>query len=322
MKKVSVIIPIYNSAKYIEGTLQSVLVQDYSTLELILVDDGTKDNSIVLAEKLLNNQMVSYHVVHQENKGLATARNVGLQHSTGEYVCFIDSDDIIDRHHVSRLVEAAENNALEIVFSSFEPTTEANRQGSACYSYMCKNLSAKEVRERFKSRQIKIHACAMLFARRVLEQLDGPFAEGLRYGEDADFIWRVLYKGENIGFVDSTSYKYLIRANSLMTTYNAERVQAFFERFHHTMCTLQIEHEEDQDLLQKAFCRVVFAQLRTTAKCTTYGSFKDACQKIDFTSYIKKLRDFDDARVRFLARVYLHTPYLFWIMNKAQQKFS
>ena len=90
--KVSVIIPVYNVRLYLERCVQSVLRQTYKDLEIILVDDGSKDNSGELCDQLaLSDQRI--RVIHQENQGLSGARNTGIRQATGEYIIFLDSDD-------------------------------------------------------------------------------------------------------------------------------------------------------------------------------------------------------------------------------------
>jgi len=90
-KKVSVIIPLYNAEKYIERTLQSVLNQTYQNLEIIIVDDESPDNSVKICQQFNDSRI---KIIHQKNRGLPGARNTGIRHATGEYIAFIDADDI------------------------------------------------------------------------------------------------------------------------------------------------------------------------------------------------------------------------------------
>lgn len=316
MEKVSVIIPVYNSEKYIEQTIKSVIGQEYPDEEIIIVNDGSKDRSIEVARSILEYGKRPYIIINQNNMGLATARNNGFKKSSGRYVCFIDSDDIISKDHISNLVESIEKERTDVAFCDFEPTTEEERWGNRFEVGAEEKIDAVELREKFKGRVVKIHACAMLFDKNVLSEMEGPFAEGLRYGEDADFIWRVLYQREEFSYVHCKSYKYLIRNNSLMTTYDSERIKNFFNRFSKTMDTLKKQHPDEQTLLQEAYDRVVFAQLRSTAKCTTYNVFDKACTAINFSSSISRLNHFSDFRVRILAVVYQIWPWLFWKIHQ------
>lgn len=118
--KVTVIMPIYNVANYLEKCIESVINQTYRNFELFLVDDGSKDESPEIVDKYasLDNRVIP---VHQVNSGVDVARNVGLEKGTGKYVAFIDSDDWYDETYLEKLVENAEKGDSELVVCNFEP---------------------------------------------------------------------------------------------------------------------------------------------------------------------------------------------------------
>lgn len=114
MKIVSVIIPAYNTKKYIAKCLDSTINQTYTNLEIIVIDDGSPDELFRLVEKYKakDNRIKLYR---QDNKGLSGARNKGIENSTGEYILFLDSDDWLERDSIKRLVENIYNNKSDIV---------------------------------------------------------------------------------------------------------------------------------------------------------------------------------------------------------------
>ena len=106
--KVSIIIPVYNVAPYVEECIQSVLRQDYKNLEIIIIDDCGTDNSMELVEELVKNSSRDIVILkHDYNKGLSAARNTGIRRATGDYIFFLDSDDFIESYCISVLVKAA-----------------------------------------------------------------------------------------------------------------------------------------------------------------------------------------------------------------------
>lgn len=111
--KVSIIIPIYNVEKYIEQCIESVVNQTLKDIEIIIVNDGTKDNSMKKIEKYLSDPRII--VIDKENGGLSSARNVGLEIAKGEYIAFIDSDDFIELTMLEELYNNSEK--ADIVFS-------------------------------------------------------------------------------------------------------------------------------------------------------------------------------------------------------------
>ena len=94
--QISVIVPVYNVEKYLTQCIESILSQTYQEFELLLIDDGSEDNSGSICDHYSNIDS-RVHVFHKENGGVSSARNMGIEHAKGEWVCFVDSDDWIDK---------------------------------------------------------------------------------------------------------------------------------------------------------------------------------------------------------------------------------
>ena len=117
-KKVSIIVPVYNTEKYIDECINSLIGQTYNNIEIIIIDDGSRDNS--------GNKVDDYalrdcrvKVIHTENGGLSSARNHGLKAATGDYYCFIDSDDYVSKDFVEEMIKAAIYNNADMVFCNY-----------------------------------------------------------------------------------------------------------------------------------------------------------------------------------------------------------
>ena len=118
MVKISMIVPVYQVEKYIAQCIESVLNQTFSDFELILIDDGSKDNSGAICDSYAakDDRII---VIHTKNNGAATARNIGLERASGEYITFLDGDDYLAENMLSRLYEEIENSDYDIVLSDF-----------------------------------------------------------------------------------------------------------------------------------------------------------------------------------------------------------
>lgn len=114
--KVSVVVPVYNTEKYLKQCVDSLISQTLEDIEIILVDDGSKDVCASLCDKLAM-QDVRIKVVHKENQGLGLARNTGIKASSGEYVGFVDSDDYVEKEMFERLYDAAQRNDADLAIS-------------------------------------------------------------------------------------------------------------------------------------------------------------------------------------------------------------
>lgn len=115
MKKISIIVPVYNTEKYLERCLESIINQTYKNLEIILIDDGSTDKSGKICDEYAKKDS-RVKVLHKENRGQATARNLGLEYATGDYLGFVDSDDWISTDMYEHLIQLLNNNNADIAF--------------------------------------------------------------------------------------------------------------------------------------------------------------------------------------------------------------
>ena len=113
--KISLIIPVYNVQEYIEKALQSVVNQTFKDFEVIIVNDGSKDQSVEIVKKFIR-KYDNFRLINQENQGLSGARNTGLKEAKGEYIAFIDSDDFIENNFLEELYNLAVDNDADISY--------------------------------------------------------------------------------------------------------------------------------------------------------------------------------------------------------------
>lgn len=125
MVKISVIVPIYNAEEYLEKCLDSIVGQTLKEIEIILIDDGSKDGSAAICQKYLNDDRVTYY--HKENEGLAAARQDGMDRATGEYIGFVDSDDWLEPDMYEKMYEAAISNHSDVVFCNCIENEDGHR---------------------------------------------------------------------------------------------------------------------------------------------------------------------------------------------------
>lgn len=126
MKKVSIILPIYNVEKYLEKCVNSVINQTYQNIEVILVDDGSKDSSGRICDELVESDN-RIKVIHKKNGGLASARNAGYEVATGEYIMYIDSDDVIKNDIAEKCVSAMEKNNQMLLYLDMRKCLKTDR---------------------------------------------------------------------------------------------------------------------------------------------------------------------------------------------------
>jgi len=228
MITVSIIIPIYNVAAYIERCLQSVIAQSYPALECILVDDCTPDDSIAICEHLIARYEGPIHfkiLHHNRNRGLSAARNTGTDASSGEYIYYLDSDDEITPNCISRLVKETELNPdVELVQGNTKPNPF--KKG---YLYDIGQTSLTLVNNhdiRFHAFRIAdslpVNAWNKLVKRKFLKKNHITFLEGLIH-EDVLWSFFVYNHLTKLSVIPDVTYIHYITENSIMTTTSQKR---------------------------------------------------------------------------------------------------
>lgn len=209
--KVSVIIPTYNSKDYIVKAIDSVLAQTYKNIEIIVVDDGSTDNT----EKTVSSYLGKIDYFYKKNGGVSSARNAGIIKSTGEFICFLDADDLYEETKIEKQLSLfLENNKYGMVYSDMALFDE---RGAIAYSYHGeKNIIGKSgniFKEQVLSNLI---STITVMAKKVVFNDVGLFDEGLRVGEDYDMWLRVTSKYE-VGYVPEVLSFYRRGHQSLTT---------------------------------------------------------------------------------------------------------
>lgn len=219
MDKISVIIPIYNSEKYIKDCILSVLDQSYQNLEIIIVDDGSKDKSCEIVEELLHTSNINYKIIHQENQGVAAARNRGIESATGSWIIAIDSDDRIHKDTFKIIME----NIGEADAAMFDFEINGTDRLTAIQKRDISVLSGKDAIEGFYNRKYKFIAPASLIRKNFLLENRIEYDETCKFAEDDLYVWKVLCKANKVLYIKSPLYIYIFHDNSTMTTPNISK---------------------------------------------------------------------------------------------------
>lgn len=210
--KVSIIVPIFNSSKYLEKCINSLLSQTYQNFEILLIDDGSTDDSLNICRKFedWDNRI---RVFHQCNQGVSTARNLGLSEAKGEYIAFCDSDDWFEKDMLEYLLSLIEQAKYSI--SSCNVFLEYKGGKTKRKYQIDKNLefdSKNALVELHKGNIIQHWLCNKLFNRKLFENLS--FSKELAYGEDYNVLCELLEKSNGIICGKECKYHYLQRADS------------------------------------------------------------------------------------------------------------
>lgn len=224
MPKVSIIVPVYNVEQYIEKCIKSLVNQTLKDIEIILVNDGTKDNS---EEIILNYQKQYPNIIKylkKENGGLSSARNYGIPYATGDYIAFLDSDDYVETNMYENLYNEAVKGNFDMVECDFVWEYPNKQKKDVGQTYYTKKEALEKAR---------VVAWNKLYKKGVLLKSNVRFPEGLRY-EDVEFFYKILPELNRIGFVNEPFIHYVQRDNSIINTQN-ERTKEIFEVLDHVL---------------------------------------------------------------------------------------
>lgn len=212
---VSVIVPIYNVEKFLKECLYSIVSQTYKNLEIILIDDGSSDDSGKIADEFLSDRRVI--VKHKKNGGLSDARNFGLKISKGKYVCFVDSDDVLDYRYVEILYQNIKKHNANIAICNFEKFVDYYNE--TVLDMECKIYSSYEYFKSILCLKNNTYATSCIIERSVIKNI--LFPVGVLY-EDMGTMYKIYYNSTRIVVNNSKLYKYRIRENSIVSKYNAK----------------------------------------------------------------------------------------------------
>lgn len=229
---ISIVIPIYNAEKYLEECLNSIKNQTYQNFEVIMVNDGSKDNSETICKRFSEDD-TRFRYFKKENGGVSSARNIGLDNVEGDYITFIDADDWVDENHLQLLITTVKKNHSDIVVSSYKQFNNIDVFYLRAYTIQEKYLLnfEKMNRDDFLTIFPKLmstnvcfnNAVAKLFRKELVNDL--RFDTSIKYGEDLDFYFRLYLTVDSISYVDEPTYVYRVHGDSTTSNFNQEHAE-------------------------------------------------------------------------------------------------
>lgn len=299
---ISIIIPCYNISQYIGRTISSVLSQTDSDWEIIAVDDGSIDSTLSVLKEFAESDY-RIRIYHQENKGVSAARNLGLKHAIGEWIYFLDGDDIIENQFVHK-INSIEHN-VDIALFGFEIRYTSKSK------IFIPHASTSIINDFLTNKQ-KIVMCSICFKKALLDNNFIKFDEATFYSEDREFIINALIKAKHIEYLKDVLFIYIRRNSSAMgkKIYNEK-----------SFTSIEACERLFKKLYDTSYHNDTLVQLKTTLllhwkKAMDYGCSEDLKERLNIymAKYLNKKTNFSlnrDALFAYIASIIFKNEYLF-----------
>lgn len=289
MIKLTVIIPVYNTEKYLKKCLDSVVNQTYKNIEIIIINDGSPDNSQEIINKFQKKYPKIIKSFVKKNGGLSDARNFGVKKATGEYIAFLDSDDYVEKDCYEKMISKAEDEDFDMVVCDFKNIYD-NKEVIG-YSNVASDVKVKkEVKRVFKD--IYPAAWNKLYKSNLLKKI--KFKKGVWY-EDVEFLYRLLPEVCSIGVIKEPLINYVHRDGAITKTFD-QRLYNYIDNWNGLL-----EYYKKNDFLETykkefeySYIRYLYATfLKQATNYNDYGEYKKAVDiamknvKLNFPNYKK-----------------------------------
>ena len=288
MPKISVIVPVYKAEQYIRRCVDSILAQTFTDFELLLIDDGSPDNSGAICDEYAAKDS-RIKVFHKENGGVSSARNLGLDNATGEWITFVDSDDWIETDYLQLCLNLSETNNLD--FLKFDLGGNYLKEQDSNQNINKDNLIEVLTINNFITKSFNYSVTSFIKKSTIGKT---RFNELMKYAEDQLFIFQVLSNCNTCGYLHKRIYKYMINPNS--ATHSIDGTSML------SSSKILLDFSDSNELFQKAI-------YETISSLIARSCFDDKVSLQDITQilhYEKNFRPFSKEKL----------PRLFFCINK------
>lgn len=317
MSKVSVVVPVYNVEKYISNFIKSVINQTFKDFDLILVNDGSTDKAIEIAESLLVNSNVKYKIINKENGGQSSARNEGIKNATGEWIVIPDSDDALQKDYLKIMFEQTQKENVELIICDINEVTDDTIFEETDRKNELEQKSGKEYFVDFFMHKISIGPYSLMIKKEILQNNKILFNESSRYSEEFTFICDLLYSSNEVIHLTEKLYNYCLRGGSVSTGANIEKIlNGYNEIIKNGKKYYETDNEYCKLYKKYAMPRWILATARFTAANLEYEKYKKLMKKLNAKKEIKKLITFPNFKTKIAAILFLFSQKLFYKVSK------
>lgn len=253
---VSVIVPVYNVEEYLEKCINSLLKQTYSNIEIILIDDGSTDKSLMICEQFEFTHK-NIKVIHKKNGGVSSARNLGVETANGRYIVFVDADDWVEERFISELCKLISKENVQLGIVGYRKI-ENNNNVKECkqLSYKTILLSQIDALNKILNRVMYLgYMCNKIFDKEIIVNNNIKFNEDIKIWEDLVFCCQYIRCINYIEYYNMPLYNYCIRENSAATSGDYKIVRTSIIAVEILIGMMKEQEEKHKEVLEP-FCKL------------------------------------------------------------------
>jgi glycosyltransferase involved in cell wall biosynthesis len=313
---VSLIIPVYNSEPYLERFFKGIALLSITDYELVFVDDGSTDKSLDFLSSFCETLNCSFKIISKNNEGQSSARNTGFDNATGDFVCFLDSDDLISQYYFSIFDLANNIYEYDMFIGNFQKikSNYHSTKDKLQYRYLkIESHSQKKLfLNKFLTKNIKIHNSAIIYNKKFLNENKIIFKEDIRFGEDSIFIWTSLLLAKKILFSKQVIYYYFNNPNSVMKSSATQRVDHFLT----TLKEYFLNFKFDKNIfdVNDIYPNYLVSTIKSLAKKLTIEDYINFVQSSEIKSL--KIKHFTGLRFKFIHfLIKFDIKFSYWIIS-------
>lgn len=317
MPYVSVIIPCYNAEKTIWETLKSLEMQTYKYFEVIIVNDGSSDNTLDVVKKFQKITSLDMDIISQKNRGVSVARNVGILNARADFITFLDSDDRYQSSFLDVLITSILEYDVDFAFSKYSFVNEGENW-KVNYQFPAKKQMTKYeiLKTYFHKRTELISFACGIYRTEIIRKYEIRFPVGVKYGEDSQFFCEYIYYCNRGGVhIENMLYEYWLRKESVTKNANYEMVQNIEVFIKISNLWGNDVNFKNDNLGQYAVSRAIWSVAKTFALLSDKSDFFRLQNNYDITSAMKYMcKHGDEKTIRITSGAYCINARLFILL--------
>lgn len=310
---ISVIIPCYNAEIWLNSALRSLKHQIFKDFEVICVDDGSTDGTLSVLEKWKKCAELDINIISQKNSGVSKARNVGIEAAKGEYIVFLDADDVFNRYFLMMLYSAVKTENADIAYCRLSRNTaEVLKTDARGAEIVCHSPKQFMLKLLYEMRNYGF--CCYIYNRKVIMESGLRFSEDIKFGEDREFNWKYVCGCKKAAWVNVALYGY--RANNDSTTRKKSatwHMTDAIKSVDNVYAYMQERNCSFREIYRSyMYARVMWAAAKYFAACGDKKLFRRLAMEYDVKGCMKRLTKDKVFLVALASRLYLIDPRLFY----------